>query len=178
MSESKKFDSRVSSALVGPIAALAVLTACSHGEKTPPPTDHGAGKISTELYDSKDFPNGVPVPGVLNGSVVVVDKAGSVTWNNPVLLDRDKGNSLEGAWLGIPSQNQDGHTYLQPVQIHPGKHNGETETLQLHDPANPVLYGAAIYKTSVTNGPDEVIAFDIQGNGNFPSVPVSVSGTK
>lgn len=46
-------------------------------------------------------------------------------------------------------------------------------TVTLNDPVNTVFEGTGIYVTSVTDAPDQLMAFDIQGNGNYPSVAVT-----
>jgi hypothetical protein len=146
-----------------------------------------ARKFTQELYDTKNFPKGVPVPGILNGSVRIHNPIGNTTsFDNPVVLAEshsptkaDKnGRLLDGSWIGIPANDANGHVVLEPVQIHLGNQYGESESLHLKNKHDTVLEGAGIYPTSVSNAPDELIGFDIQGNSNFPAVHIKADGMK
>ena len=178
MSEFKINKKRLSIALVGGLATTALLTGCSGSEKAPSENDHGADRVSQALYDTGNFAKGVPVPGVINGSVTVEDAAGKVIWKNPAVLAFDQGSKIDGSWIGVPAYDSNGHVHLQAVRLALGVHGDQTETLQLSDSAQPVLYGAALYPTTVANAPDSLVAFDINGNGNFASVTVSASAEK
>ncbi len=158
-------------------AALGFELAPSNGSQALPAKE--AKAISADLYKPKDFTKGVPVPGILNGSVTLQDsRLGSteITYKNPVILERNNSSlgrkSLDGTWIGIPEHNAQGHVVIHPIQIHEGKNDSQTETVNLNDSNNPVLYGAAVYTSEVTHSGDALIAFDITGTGNFPSVPV------
>lgn len=145
-----------------------------------------AAKLSAELYNQRDFPKGVPVPGILNGTVTLEGPNGpgsqKITYTDPVLLELPNTltglQSLDGVWVGVPDHNEQGHVVLHAMQIHEGQVDGQTESVRLNNPTEPVLDGAAIYPTAVTHAPDELIAFDITGNGNFPSTPVEASVAK
>jgi hypothetical protein len=103
-----------------------------------------AEAISTHLYDKTNYPKGVLVPGVLNAEVVVKDKAGTITWNNPVLLEQANEDNLAGAWLGLPSHDAKGRVILQPVQLHPGTQDGVTETVVPIGPNGPLLLRSSV----------------------------------
>ena len=148
-----------------------------------------AGKITKELYDTKDYPKGVSVPGLLNGSVEVDIKTVSgvrkVGYKNPVILVESHSSSktdknaklLDGSWIGIPATDANGRIYITPTQIHLGNQNGETQSLHLKNRHNTVLEGAGVYTTSVANGSDELYGFDIQ-DGDFPKVHIEADGMR
>ena len=146
-----------------------------------------AGKITKELYDTKDYPKGVQVPGILNGSVKIDNAIGNTTsFGNPIILVEShspakadtNGKLLNGSWVGIPASDAEGRIDITPVQIQLGRHGGETQSLHLRNKHDTVLEGAGVYATSVTGSPDELIGFDIKGNGNFPSVHIEADGMK
>lgn len=175
-------------------AAFATGTTAMAGAEVKPPASPKqaraiklARQITKELYDTKDYPKDVPVPVILNGSVKIHNPIGNTTsFDNPVILVEShthakadtSGKLLNGSWIGIPAHNAKGHVVLEPVQIHLGKHEGETESLQLKDKHDTMFEGTGVYTTAVTSAPDELIGFDIQGNGNFPSVHIKADGLK
>ena len=153
------------------------------GEDPNAAPSRAAARLSAELYDQNDFPNGVPVPGILNGTVTLEGDNGSglpdITYTDPVLLERPNTltgpQSLEGVWIGIPDYNEQGHVVLDAVQIHVGEVSGQTESVHLNNPNEPVLSEAAIYSTHVADGPDALRGFNATGNGDFPSTLITAS---
>lgn len=142
-----------------------------------------AERISTDLYDRHNFPKGVRVPGVLNGLVKVTIKTpnGNRTgsYSHPVILEHEwSPRNMSGIWIGVPGNDAQGHAEITPLQLELGTHGDTTETLVLDSKLHTVLNGAGIYPTAVKGAPDTIIAFDITGNGNFPSVPVQTHGMK
>ena len=147
-----------------------------------------AHKITQHLYDPANYPKGVPVKGILNGSVRIHNPIGMThEIDNPVILveshqhaktDKNK-KLLDGAWIGVPAHDASGRVVLTPTQIHLSKNQaGESESLYLNNNHDTILEGAGVYATEVTGQPDTLMAFDITGEGNFPSVPVTTEGGK
>lgn len=149
-----------------------------------------AHTISTELYDSANFPKGVEVPGILNGAIVLRTTEGqTITYRYPVILEQatlnkkpdDNGKFLEGAWVGIPSHNAQGQVVITPTQVKLGTSKeiaNESVSIVSATTADTIRPAAGLYATTVTGSPDQLMAFDIQGNGNFPSVPVEATVDK
>jgi hypothetical protein len=148
-----------------------------------------AHTISTELYDSTNFPKGVEVPGILNGAVVLHTAEGqTITYRYPVILEQatlnkkpdSNGKFLEGSWIGIPSHNAKGQVVITPTQVKLGasKEIADESVSIASSTADTIHPAAGLYATTVTGGPDQLMAFDIQGNGNFPSVPVEAAVDK
>ena len=142
-----------------------------------------ASKITGELYDSRNFPKGVPVPGILNGSVEIKTSIGNnIKYVNPVILveshsraKTDKSEKLlNGSWVGIPVYDANGNLSLSPVEVHLGKHNGETQSLQLNNGHNTVLAEAGVFLTEV-NGADQLYGFDVQ-DGDFSPRHITATG--
>ncbi|HVV66679.1 MAG TPA: hypothetical protein VHB72_01250 [Candidatus Saccharimonadales bacterium] len=173
-------------------AALAAGSAKANAETAPAPlpgqahAEKVAKKISNELYDRKDFPKGVPVPGILNGSVKInFETVGSAEYENPVILSEshsaaatEKNSKLiNGSWIGIPTADAEGHVAITPVQVHVGEHNRETTSLHLLDPTHTVLEGAGVYAVPAQNGPDQLWGFDIQ-NGDSGKFQITADGMK
>jgi hypothetical protein len=174
-------------------AALAGSTAgAASAEKAQPvsPNQDRATRIahrfSQELYD-KNFPKGVRVFDILNGAVKIRHAIGNTTiFNYPVILVESHPNTkddtnaklLDGSWLGIPAHDAEGHVIITPVQLQLGNHLGETASFHLRNRHNPVLEGAGVYASTVTNSPDELFGFDIEGIGSFPSVQITAEGMK
>jgi hypothetical protein len=175
-------------------AALASGPAAPAAAETHPPVSKKeaqatkmAHKITQHLYDPANYPKGVPVRGILNGSVRIHNPIGMThEIDNPVILveqhphaqtDKHK-KLLDGTWIGVPAHDADGRVVLTPAQIHFGSRGGETETIHLNAKHDTILEGAGVYTTAVTGEPDALMAFDIQGEGNFPSVEVTTQGGK
>ncbi len=156
-----------------------------------------AAKITHELYDTKDFPNGVPVPGILNGTVEIDEPSihNKVMFRNPVILEAghtiaqiDKNNKLiNNTWIGIPVSNADGQISISPVEINIGNQpvngasqNGEIMSVHLQKNQDAVLEGAGIYiSPQSSNSNPEFIGFDIQGGGKpYPEVRIAADGMR
>jgi hypothetical protein len=155
----------------------------------PPPPDNSeavAREISKELYDRDHFPKGVPVLGILHGTVELHDDRtdSTATYTNPIILGGDDAGTPKDItddflYLGIPSSTPSGQTKVQAVGfLQSGTHGPLTETVHLVDRKAPVLHGAAIYPTEVAGSPDQLIAFDMDGNGSIPSVSVTATVDK
>jgi hypothetical protein len=199
---------RAGAGILAAVSAVALIgvAAESRGGSSESDKAHAlASKISTELYDT-GFPKGVPVPGILNGTVQInINTVGGVRqgqYKNPILLERIKNeptksadaNFLDGTYIGIPGSNAAGQVVITPVQVHIGKNGDATTSVILdtepsQDPNVPKFSytdsseaifenGAAVYPSEVTNAPDELMGFDISGNGNFPSVEIVSDGMK
>lgn len=181
-------------ALLSITAAIAAGSATAEAETAPAPApipgqahaEKVAKKISHELYETKDFPKGIRVPGILNGSVKINSATvGSAEYENPVILSEShtaaatekNGKLLNGSWIGIPASDAEGHVSITPVQVHLGTHNRENTSLSLLDPNHTVLEGAGVYAVHAQNGPDQLWGFDIQ-NGDSGKFQITANGMK
>ncbi|HVV66681.1 MAG TPA: hypothetical protein VHB72_01260 [Candidatus Saccharimonadales bacterium] len=148
-----------------------------------------AKKITKELYNQGNS-KGVPVPGILNGSVEMAVDAGAekytvrdqypiilVESHSPSAIENNP-NLLNGSWVGMPDAVGNGRVAITPYQIKLGKHNQENITLDLANNHEPVLNdGAGVEAVPSNDGIDKVYAIDLQG-GSFGKHLIQTVGVK
>ncbi len=150
-----------------------------------------AAKITRELYDARNFPKGVAVPGILNGMVEITEPSihNKVVLRNPIILEAshtaaqiDENNKLlDGTWVGIPVSNAKGQISISPLEIQMGKPKqpGENMSVHLQNQHDAILEGAGIYaSTSTANANPSLVGFNIQGGENYPKVHITANGMR
>ena len=174
--------------IVGSLAAAAVLFAGGTADHDAQPTDRvstqteagietaslaatRAAEFSAALYNRTDYPKGVIMP-VLNGEVTIVKAGGTEvtgTYKNPILLattnqrepDRN-GDFLQGAYIGIASNDADGKAVIVAQPYDPTK-----EKFTAFGPEALLPDTTGVYPTAVKGGPgfseDGLVAFDTAG---------------
>ncbi len=150
-----------------------------------------AAAITRELYNTKSFPKGVPVPGILKGMVEIDEPSihNKVIFRNPIVLEPshssaqiNKDNKLiNGTWIGVPVSNADGKFSISPVEIQISKPEpyGENMSVHLQNKHDAVLEGAGVYiSSSASSTSPELTGFNIQGGENYPKVQITANGMR
>lgn len=150
-----------------------------------------AHEISVGLTDNTDYPDGVPVAGVLNGTVSIISEHDGgtppTTFINPILLATadptvspdTAGQFLDQGWVGIPEYDGHGHTGILPVQLKLGQTGNTTVSVHFNNPDRLLLTGASVYmSTAAANQPGQVFAFDPTGDVGYSGVPIQTTNAK